>query len=117
MVLIVTASISFHLLMGFKVVPSFVPIAVIMTGLPSGIISRCIQIRHIIKAGDSGSVSAMTWFASFLITFCRFWSNFLTIRDPILLFKVGSAMTLNLALTIVILVYKKNGKKEKGKNE
>lgn len=112
MVLLVAASIIIHLAVGLKLVPSIVPIGIITTGLPSGIISRVMQIHQILNDGDSGSVSAMTWFLAFVMTFCRFWSNFLTVCDPILLFKVGSAMVLNLVLTVVVVLHKKGKSKQ-----
>lgn len=112
MILIFMTSALIHVMIGIGVVPSAVPVIIITTSLPSGIIARLVQIRQIMRSNDSGNLSAMTWSLSFLTTSCRFWSNYLTVCDPLLLFRVGSAMTLNLALVIVILLYRKDKKKD-----
>lgn len=112
MILILSAAGMLHACIALRLLPSFVPIALITTGLPSGIIGRLMQIRQIIRTGDSGSLSASTWAIASITTFCRFGTNFLTVRDPILLIRVGSAMTLNIVLASTILVYRQTKKKE-----
>ena len=111
-VVLILVAATLHTTIGIRLLPKYVPITLITTGLPSGIVSRVIQIRQIIRNKDSGNLSAGTWFMSFVATFCRSMSNYLTVRDGLMLFRVGSACALNLVLTIVILMYRKRKKSE-----
>ena len=111
MLMIVAASALIHAIIAFRLVPSAVPLFIIISGLPSGIISRVVQIRQVVRNKDSGNLSATTWGLAFIMTSSRFMTNLLTVCDPILLFRVGSAMSLNLVLAIVILIYQKSKEK------
>ena len=112
MIAIVVAAAAIHAAIAFHLVPSVVPVSLILTGLPSGIVSRVVQIREVLRRKDSGNLSAATWALAFVTTCCRMTANLLTVRDPILLFRVGSATALNAVLVVVIRIYRSKEKVE-----
>lgn len=106
MILLLISMTILHSLIAFQFFEHWIPTAVILTSLPSGSLSRIIQIRQIIKTRNPGSLSALTWFLAAIATGCRFTTNILTVADSLLLFRLGSATLLNISLSVSIICYR-----------
>ena len=107
-----------HSLVAFQFFGDWMPMGIIVTSLPSGSLSRIIQIRHIFKTKNPGSLSALTWFLAAVTTGCRFMTNLLTVADSLLLFRLGSATILNALLSLTIICYRtEDGKQDKKKSK
>jgi uncharacterized protein with PQ loop repeat len=105
----IACTIAAHVLIGMGFFPKSIPVTAILISAPIGILSKVVQLIHIIRNKDAGNVSFYSWLLNAISTTCRLMTVLMSVeRDVIIICSLSGSAILNAAVAASVLIYPSN---------